>query len=101
MEVWRNPERGRDFKEKNMSTYYNINGLKVRVSDHEPNSSLRGSSDLELYTKSACNQPLSVINQIEAYCEKKDLDILMFEDVIKDFPDHDFTFEDIKKMLIK
>ena len=85
-----------------MSTYYNINGLKVRVSDHEPNRAMdrmRGTNDIELYTISACNKPLSVINQIEAYCDKYDMDILLFEEVIKDFPDDDFTFDDIKRML--
>ena len=40
-----------------MSTYYKINGLKVRVSDHEPNFSMdriRGTNDVELYTVDAC-----------------------------------------------
>lgn len=31
-----------DKRHKIMSKYYHINGLKVRVSDHEPNISLRG-----------------------------------------------------------
>ena len=49
-----------------MSKYYQINGLKVRVSDHEPNTSLRGSNDICLYIRSACNELLSIESQIEA-----------------------------------
>lgn len=71
-----------------MSTYYNINGLKVRVSDHEPNTSLRGSNDIYFWTKSPiCNESLSVVSQVESYCEKHDLDINLFSDILRDFPD--------------
>ena len=54
-----------------MSKYYQINGLKVRVSDHEPNTSLRGSNDIYLYIRSACNKLLSIESQIEAVCENE------------------------------
>jgi len=50
-----------------MSVYYEIKGLKVRVSDHEPNFSMdrfRGKNDIELYTKDACNNKLDVCEQI-------------------------------------
>ena len=70
-----------------MSTYYNINGLKVRVSDHEPNTALRGGNDIYFWTKSADNSKLSVISQIEAYCEKHDMDINLFAEIMRDFPD--------------
>lgn len=73
-----------------MSKYYKINGLKVRVSDHEPNYSLdwmRGKNDVELYTKSICNTKLSVITQIEKYCDDNDLDYSIFKEVMEDYPD--------------
>jgi|GEM_PF-4059186 Response regulator containing a CheY-like receiver domain and an HTH DNA-binding domain len=70
-----------------MSAYYEIKGLKVRVSDHEPNFSMdrfRGQNDIEFYTKDACNNTLCVISQIEGYCEKHDLDISLFSEIIAD-----------------
>lgn len=70
-----------------MSKYYQINGLKVRVSDHEPNTSLRGSSDIYLYVKSACNELLSIESQIEAVCEKRGYEISDFQEVINDWKD--------------
>lgn len=73
-----------------MSKYYNINGLKVRVSDHEPNYSMdrfRGKNDVEFYTISADNRKLSVIAQIDHYCDKHDLDPSIFAEVERDFPD--------------
>ena len=82
-----------------MSTYYKINGLKVRVSDHEPNFSMdrmRGKNDVELYTVDACGNKLSVAGQIERYCEKNDLNIELFAEVVKDFPEEEY----IPKMTI-
>ena len=73
-----------------MSAYYNINGLKVRVSDHEPNFAMdrmRGHNDVEFYTVDACKNKLSVFDQIEGYCDKHDLDISLFSEIIKDYPD--------------
>jgi len=73
-----------------MSKYYNINGLKVRVSDHEPNHSRnwqRGANDIELYIKSADNKTLSVISQLERICDKQELDINDFQEVINDWQD--------------
>ena len=77
-----------------MSTYYKINGLKVRVSDHEPNFSMdkmRGTNDVELYTIDACGNKLSVIGQIERYCEKQNLDTELFAEVMKDFQDEEYV----------
>ncbi len=77
-----------------MSKYYKINGLKVRVSDHEPNYSMerfRGRNDVEFYTVSADNRKLSVVDQIEYYCEKNDLDPDIFSEVAKDFPDEEYV----------
>lgn len=51
--------------DKNKSLYYDIKGLKVRVSDHEPNEWLRGKSDIELYTKSVDGQQLDIEAQID------------------------------------
>ena len=70
-----------------MSKYYNINGLKVRVSDHEPNDKLNGSNDIELYVKSADNQLLSIESQIERICERMNLNERDFEKVINDWKD--------------
>lgn len=77
-----------------MSKYYNIQGMKVRVSDHEPNYSMdrfRGRNDVEFYTVSADNRKLSVIDQIDHYCDKHDLDPEIFSEVAKDFPDSENT----------
>jgi hypothetical protein len=77
-----------------MSTYYKINGLKIRVSDHEPNFSMdriRGASDVELYTIDACGNKLSVVGQIERYCEKHDLEVEIFSEIINDFPDEEYV----------
>ena len=72
-----------------MSAYYNIKGNKLRVSDHEPNTALNGSSDMYIWTKDACNNILSIGGQIDRLIEKYDLSIYDFEKVIKDFADTD------------
>ena len=78
-----------------MSTYYKINGLKVRVSDHEPNFSMdrfRGHNDVEFYTFNPIeNKKMSVIEQIENYCCKHDLDVELFAKIAKDFPDEEYV----------
>ena len=74
-----------------MSQYYNIKGLKVRISDHEPNVYLRGSSDIYLYVKSVDNQLLSIESQIEYICEKRELDIEDFQVIIKDWQDGNYS----------
>lgn len=70
-----------------MSKYYKINDMKVRVSDHEANTKLNGSSDIELYVRSADNQLLSIESQIEGICEKRGYDISDFQQVINDWKD--------------
>lgn len=73
-----------------MSKYYKIKGLKVRVSDHEPNFSMnkfRGTNDIELYIKSADNRLLSVTSQLECVCDRRNLDINDFQEVVDDFQD--------------
>ena len=70
-----------------MSQYYKIKGLKVRVSDHEPNWGLNGTPDIELYVKSADNQLLSIESQIEYICEKRGYDIAAFQEIINDWKD--------------
>ncbi len=75
-----------------MSTYYNINGLKVRVSDHEPNTSMdkfRGRNDVEFYTVDATGKRLSVAAQVEHYCDKHGVDIALFGKVLADFADEE------------
>lgn len=72
-----------------MSSYYNIKGLKVRLSDHEPNYSMdrmRGHNDIELYIKDACGNPIDVEAYVESIVEKGlfDLTISDFADVIRD-----------------
>lgn len=83
-----------------MSKYYQINDLKVRVSDHEPNTALRGSNDIYLYVKSACNELLSVETQIEVLCEKRGYNISDFQTVINDWKDGTYDihiFESVKE----
>lgn len=86
-----------------MSTYYKINGMKVRVSDHEPNFSMdrmRGTNDLELYTIDACGNKLSVIDQVENYCEKHELDVALFAEVINDYPDESYVPVSTSKVVV-
>lgn len=67
--------------------------MKVRVSDHEPNYSMdkfRGRNDIEFYTVNADNRKLSVIDQIEHYCDNHNLDPSLFSEVAKDFPDPEY-----------
>ena len=81
-----------------MSQYYTINDLKVRVSDHEPNSALNGGNDIELYIVSPDNQLLSVEAQIDAICEKKDFNVADFKEVINDFKDGSYTANHFKSV---
>lgn len=73
-----------------MSQYYTINEMKVRVSDHEPNHAanrLRGTNDIELYVRSIEGKLLSVADQLEAICERRDLNIEDFAQVLNDWQD--------------
>ena len=83
-----------------MSTYYNISGLKVRVSDHEPNERLNGSSDIELYTVDASGQKLSIEGQLEHICERRQLDIALFSAVLSDFPEQVYEHTDRTKIIV-
>lgn len=66
-----------------MSKYYEIKGLKVRVSDHEPNERLRGSSDIYLYTISADGRKLSLRSQVERVLElNSELTLSDFDEVL-------------------
>jgi hypothetical protein len=83
-----------------MSKYYNINGLKVRVSDHEPNHAMnkfRGENDVEFYTKSIDHSVLSIESQVYGYCDKHDLDMSLFAEVLSDFPDAEPVFVEVTK----
>jgi hypothetical protein len=83
-----------------MSKYYNIEGEKVRVSDHEPNVRLNGSCDIYIWSSDACGNRLSIGGQIDRICDKLNLEITSFSEVIKDFADTDeecrFMLEIIK-----
>lgn len=74
-----------------MSQYYNIKGLKVRISDHEPNEALRGSSDIYLYVKSVDNRLLSIESQLEYICDKRELDIEDFKVIINEWQDGTYS----------
>ncbi|NML70058.1 hypothetical protein HHL23_09615 [Chryseobacterium sp. RP-3-3] len=74
-----------------MSKYYSINGLKVRVSDHEANTALRGTSDIYLYVKSADNQLLSIVDQLENICDKRDLNIEDFNSILNEWADGTYS----------
>lgn len=80
-----------------MSQYYNIKGLKVRVSDHLPNTSLRGGSDIYLFIKDASNQLMSIESQIKVVCDKKSLNISDFAPVIEDWKDGTYTVDAFRK----
>ena len=83
-----------------MSKYYNISGIKVRVSDHEPNERLNGSSDIELYTVDASGQLLSVSAQLEHICERRQLNIALFAAVLSDFPEQVYEHTDQTKIIV-
>jgi len=78
-----------------MSKYYQVKGLKVRISDHEPNTRLNGSSDINLYIKSACNELLSIESQVEAICEKKGYNLIDFKEVIDEWKDGTYTINEL------
>lgn len=80
-----------------MSQYYNVNGLKIRVSDHEPNERLRGSNDIELYVRSASNELLSIEGQIEYICEKRGYNIADFQEIINDWKDGSYDINVFRK----
>jgi hypothetical protein len=67
-----------------MSKYYNIEGKKLRVSDHEPNTKLNGSNDLYIWTKDACGNYLSIGGQIDKLIDKHSFELSSFKDVIVD-----------------
>lgn len=81
-----------------MSAYYNVEGKKVRVSDHEPNTKLNGSNDLYIWTLDACGNSLSVGGQIDRFIERYDMDLKSFESIIRDFSETD---EECMYMLIE
>lgn len=85
-----------------MSTYYEIQGLKVRVSDHEPNFSMdrqRGLNDIEFYTRNIENKRMSIVDQVQNYCDRHDVDISLFAEVIRDYPDPEVQiYEPIAKI---
>jgi DNA repair protein RadC len=60
------------------STYYNINGKKVRISDHEPNYSMdkfRGANDIELYTENPItHKAMNIDQQVTNLFERDELD---------------------------
>jgi len=70
-----------------MSKYYQINGLKIRISDHEANAALNGGADIFLYVRSADNQTISVAGQLERICERRGLDINDFTALLNDWQD--------------
>lgn len=81
-----------------MSAYYNIDGKKLRISDHEPNTRLNGTADIHFYTVDACGNKMSIGAQIDAYCDKHDMEITAFADVIRAYADTD---EECGYMLIE
>lgn len=80
-----------------MSKYYHINGIKVRVSDHEPNTALNGSADINLYVKSACNELLSIEGQIESICEKRGYNISDFNEILNDWQEGTYDINVFKR----
>jgi hypothetical protein len=70
-----------------MSQYYNINGLKIRVSDHEPNREMRDNNDVELYVKSVDSRLLSIESQLENICDRQGYDIADFQIIIDEWED--------------
>ena len=75
-----------------MSKYYNINGLKVRVSDHEPNYGAPGrGNDIELYVRSADNLLLSIEAQLEHICELRGYNIADFQEILDEWQDGTYS----------
>ena len=72
-----------------MSKYYNIEGKKVRVSDHEPNVKLNGSNDLYIWEKDACGNSLSIGGQIDRFVDKFDMELKSFAPIIRDYANSD------------
>lgn len=72
-----------------MSKYYNIEGKKVRVSDHEPNTKLNGSNDIYIWIKDATGKNLSIGGQIDKLVDKYNMDLKSFEPIVRDFADVD------------
>ncbi len=81
-----------------MSQYYKVNGMKVRVSDHEANTRLNGSNDITIWTKDACGNALSIGGQIDRLCDKHNLELSAFESIVRDYADTD---EECKYILIE
>jgi hypothetical protein len=82
-----------------MSEYFKIADKKVRVSDHEPNYSLdflRGEA-VCFYTQDACGSKLSVVSQIESYCEKNGIDPSTFRKVYEKYPDQVYQAPEIRR----
>jgi hypothetical protein len=72
-----------------MSKYYNVEGKKVRVSDHEPNVKLNGSNDLYIWEKDACGNSLSIGGQIDRFVDKFDMELKSFAPIIRDYANSD------------
>lgn len=73
-----------------MSQYYRIKGLKVRVSDHEPNITMdkfRGQNDAEFYVRNISGKLLSIEGQIDAFCCKNGYELSDFQEVLDDWKD--------------
>lgn len=68
-----------------MSKYYNIEGKKIRVSDHEPNCKLNGSNDLYIWEKDACGNVLSIGGQIDRLVDKYNMSLSSFAEIIKEY----------------
>ena len=84
-----------------MSKYYNINGLKVRISDHEPNTALNGSSDINLYVCDAGGLTISMTGQIERVCERRGLDMSHFKKLAEEWEDGTYNKYAFKPLLIE
>ena len=76
-----------------MSKYYFINGLKIRVSDHEKGIAPGRGCDVTFYIKSVDNRLLSVVSQLDSFCEKNNYNVKDFSEISTEWADGSYGID--------